>query len=140
MSLANIRRAFRTAYREVIPDLPTQFPNRDFTPPANGVWAALFVMPAANSVKTLGRGGDNLQTGITQIDINVPTLTGVNELDQYSDLLVDSFWAGRRLVYDDQVIKIRIAEPSTDRSAEGSAHTVRSVTVYWESESQRTGA
>lgn len=140
MSIAKIRRAFRTAYREVIPDLPTEFPNREFTPPANQVWASLFVIPAANSVKTLGRSGDNLQTGITQIDINVPTLTGINVLDEYTDRLVNFFWAGRRLVHDGQVVKIRIAEPSSDRSAENSAHTVRSVTVYWESESQRTGA
>lgn len=140
MSIAKIRRAFRTAYREAIPDLPTQFPNRDFTAPANGVWASLFIMPAARSVKSLGRRGDDLQTGITQIDINVPTHTGINELDHYSDLLVNSFWAGRRLTHDGQVVKIRIAEPSSDRAAEGSAHTVRSVTVYWESDSQRTGA
>lgn len=140
MSIAKIRRAFRAAYREVIPDLPTQFPNRDFTPPADAVWAALFVVPSANTVRTLGRGGDNRQTGITQIDINVPTLSGINTLDEYTDLLVNCFWAGRRIKYDGQVIRIRIAEPSPDRSAAGSAHTVRSITVYWESVSQRKGA
>lgn len=140
MSIAKIRRAFRTAYREVIPDLPTQFANRSFTPPANDVWAALFVVPAANSVKSLGSGGDNMQSGYTQIDINVPTDTGINVLDAYTDLLVNSFWAGRRLVYDGQVVTIRIAEPSSDRGAEGTSHTVRSITVYWESDSQRTGA
>lgn len=140
MSIAKIRRAFRAAYREVLPDIPTEFPNREFTPPARGVWASLFVIPARRTVKSLGDGGDDLQTGFTQVDIKVPTHEGINALDDYQDLLVNSFWAGRRLQFDGQVIKIRYTETAPDRPAEGSSHVVRSITIYWESNSQRTGA
>jgi hypothetical protein len=54
-TFADIESALRTAWSGVLA-YPTAYEGRDFTPPDNAPWCALFTLPASSGVAGLGQG------------------------------------------------------------------------------------
>lgn len=52
-TFADIESALRTAWAGVLP-YPTAYEGRDFTPPDNAPWCAMYTLPASSAVAGLG--------------------------------------------------------------------------------------
>ncbi len=57
------------------------WPNKSFTPPASGPWAAIHFIPTQPVVATCGIGGDDEVDGIFQVDLNYPPNSGTAAID-----------------------------------------------------------
>ena len=131
MSLQKVNAALVQAYQAMALGLPTGYETKDFTPPASGNWAAVFNIPAERSPATLGDTGQDLQTGVFQIDFHVPENTGTKQLLDWADQTVAAFKAGRGLLYNGQAVRIRRTQPSPIMKAEDGATFVISLSIYW---------
>jgi hypothetical protein len=128
VSLANIRAALVDAYESLNLELETAHENRPFTPGADP-WAALFVVPNAPAVATLGDGGEDEHSGFMQIDLNFPQHTGTSEVLAAADEIRAYFVAGRRLIYEGQEVLIRSSGRSAGLNVNGWYRV--SMTVFW---------
>lgn len=119
MSELRINAALVSAYRAVMPTLPTAFEGAPFTPPAGQKWGQLTNLRAGADVASLGVGGLDEHTGVLQIDISVPEGTGTGELLRNADTLRAYFVAGRHFTYQDQSVRVRRADVSSIRRVDG---------------------
>jgi len=132
MSMLDVNAALVQAYRDMGFSLPTGYETRDFAPPANSAWAAVFNMPASRSPDTMGDGGDDLYSGLMQIDFHSVQNSGTAILLNYADSVVNFLPAGKRVSYNGQDVRIRRVVPSPIRKTEGGSGYVISLSVYWE--------
>ena len=128
MSELKINAALVSAYRAVMPSLPTAFEGVAFTPATGTKWAALNNLRAGADVASLGVGGQDEHTGVLQIDVNVPEGTGTGELLADADTLRGYFIAGRSFTYQTQTVRVRRADVSQVRRVDGWLRVSVSVT------------
>lgn len=76
MSLATAQAALITAAIDNLGGIPTEYENIEFTKPTNAKWAQMFFIPNQPEVETLGPNGEDLVTGILQVNVNYPVGTG----------------------------------------------------------------
>lgn len=132
MSITQVNSALVQAYRDLGAGLPTAYEARDFTPPANTAWAAVFNLPASLAVDTLGDDGLNEYVGLFQIDFHVKENSGTAILLNYADNVIAALPPGKRLKYEDQEVRVRRVVPSPIRRSDGGAGFVISLSVYWQ--------
>lgn len=132
MSILQVNGALVKAYKDLNLSLPTAYETREFTPPTDTAWAAVFNLPASLSVDTMGDDGINLYVGLFQIDIHTPDKAGTAVPLNYADTIIAALPPGKRVAYEDQEVRIRRVSPSPIRASEGSAGYVISLSVYWE--------
>lgn len=98
-------------------------------------WAAWFNLPASTDVASLGVGGNDETVGVFQVDLNYPLNDGTANILAAVQKLRDYFVAGRRLVYQDQTVKVERVTRNNLRPVDGwqrinvsifySAYTIR---------------
>lgn len=77
MSLSTVQAALCTLATTALGDIPTEWPNSALLRPvAAEKWAQVFFLPGQPAVKTLGPGGEDIVSGIFQIDLNYQKNTG----------------------------------------------------------------
>jgi len=67
----------------------------------------------------------------------VPENSGTGDLHRYADKLLTHFTPGQRFSYNQQEVKVRRSSPSPIRKDRDSASYIISVSVFWDSRSQR---
>lgn len=132
MSILQVNSALVQSYKDLGLSLPTSYETRDFSPPSNTAWAAVFNLPASLAPDTLGDEGQNKYVGVFQIDFHSTENSGTAILLNYGDTVITAYKLGRRLIYETQNVRIRRASPSSIRRTEGGAGYVLSMSVYWE--------
>jgi hypothetical protein len=132
MDINKVSAALVSAYKTVLPELPTQYESVAFAAPNQGMWVRVFNRPGSNDVATLGTGGEDNLTGFFQINIHQPQLKGTKPLNDKASQFINLFKAGSRFTYQGVEVKIRRAVPSGVGSVEGFADDVITVTVYWD--------
>lgn len=132
----DIRSALVEAVKACLPDLPTAFENLRFDKPQPGSpWAAMFLLPVNSTVETLGDGGFDLKTGILQLDLNYPLLSG--EYDQLvsAGKIAAYFKAGNRFSYGGH--QVMCVSCNRSRGREVAGYWKVSVSVVWRAFAQR---
>jgi hypothetical protein len=81
------------------------------------------------SVNTLGDAGDDLHTGIFQIDLNVPPNTGTGALLGYADTLRTAFKAGTTATHGMQ--SVLILSCSRSKLSQGGGWLTISMSISW---------
>lgn len=89
--------------------------NRAFTPTAGTEWAELYVIPNQPEVASLGEDGQDIHTGLLQINLNYPAGAGAGAAKAKATAIRDYFYAGRAFAYSGQSVEI----VSAGRSAVG---------------------
>jgi hypothetical protein len=117
------------------PPLPTAYPYKEFVAPASGNWLGVNMLDGDRFVASLGDNGEDGWEGIMQIDVHTPENSGPKFMNEAMGKLLFHFYAGKRLEYNGQMVKIRRSSPSSVRR-EGASY-VKSVSVYWSSWTQR---
>ena len=130
MSLAQIESALIAAYEGAGLGLATAYENRDFDPPNESAWAALYVIPNQPEVITLGNGGEDDHSGILQINLNYPLNAGNGAVLAMADAIRDVFEAGVDLTYEDQVVVITGCGRSSGARELGMYKIILSITWY----------
>jgi hypothetical protein len=136
MSANDIDAALIAAYQASGLGLPTAYDGEEFTPPANGsAWARVTQLPSGNEIRSLGVGGMDRQQGILQIDFSTELGSGRATLLGYVQAMFDQFVGGQSFTSGGQAVRIRIAERSNIREADGYQRVT--VSVYWEANTIR---
>lgn len=69
--------------------------NMEEDPPSDGVWCSTFFLPAQPVPNALGGQGDDIVTGIYQIDLNYPRGEGRANIIAKYEAIRTYFYAGR---------------------------------------------
>lgn len=128
MSALKINAALVTAYRAVLPSIPTAFEGVAFAPTVGQKWAQVTNLRAGDDVASLGVGGQDESTGVFQIDVSVPENTGTAALLADADTLRAYFVAGRLFTYQTQTVRVVRADISSCRRVDGWLRISASVT------------
>lgn len=113
-----------------IPATNVAYEQREFTPPADGsLWYSLNNLPGGRDPNTLGDAGEDLYTGVFQIDVWGQQGQGVRPVLEAAGALTAYYKAGRSFTKDGQAVRIRKSELSTPRR--DGVRLVSSVSVYW---------
>lgn len=135
-NLVNIDAALVQAYLAVGLGLPTAYENKDFAPPSAN-WASVSNHPAGKNPVTLGDGGEDNTSGYFQIDLHTPENKGRTALLGLADTVLGYFFSGQRFQSNGQVVTIRRSSLSPIHKDDQTASFVLSVSVYWDSRSNR---
>lgn len=103
---SHIEKALTKAYIDGGFDLQTQYPNRSFEPPVDGLWARFSVLPTQPSTFTLGTNGYDEHLGLMQIDLYAPFNKGLSQLHDKCDEVLNYFVAGKAFAYEQQQVLI----------------------------------
>jgi hypothetical protein len=133
----DINAALVTAYQDVNLGLRTAYEVRDFRPPADGTYAAVYNLYGDAGPATMGETGEDNYAGIFQVSIYVPENSGTGQLHTHADSLLSYFKAGRSFIYNGQEVKVRRSSPSPIRKDPESASYIISVSIRWDARSQR---
>lgn len=140
MSATQIDAALIQAAQEVLASLPVETPvaweEDAFTPPDQGRWAAVFMLPAGSPPVTLGVAGQDEHTGLMQIDINTQRNAGTGEHREFFDAIAAAFPAGKRLTYQSQCVVITGCSRGSTRPVGAFART--SISITWVARTTRT--
>ena len=107
MSQSDIKAALIQHYLAGRFGLKTAYENREFEPQDGTPWARLTFIPAQPSVASLGDAGEDLHSGVFQIDLFYPSGTGDGEASTKADAIRASFRAGFSFSYNGQVVTVR---------------------------------
>jgi len=129
MSVSTAQTALFTAAISALGSIPTAFENVPFTKPVNAKWAALFFLPNRPGVETLGSVGQDMVTGIMQIDINYPQDTGDSAARADFETIRVAFKAGYSFTSSGQVVTITNCGRSAGRLVDQFYRV--STTVSW---------
>jgi hypothetical protein len=89
---------------------PTEYPNVDFEPPADGsVWCRSTVMPGTPSIASMGVGGLNYYPGIYQVDVFSPKGKGAGDAETLAESIKALFTRGTTLTEDGETILCRLS-------------------------------
>lgn len=131
MNESYIISALTQAYLDVGLDLPTAYPNAFFDPAGKDLWVAVSFLPVHPEPVTLGEQGMDESTGIFQLDINCLLGSGTSEVSAVADQLRNSFTAGQKFVYMEQVVDI--VSCGREPAIESSNYFRIPVSVIWSS-------
>lgn len=129
MALSDVRKALVAAYVAMGLDLPTQWENKYFDPPAGANWARFNWTPGQPEVSTLGEAGVDFCRGFVQISLVFPEDSGEEEAMTLADQFRPVFWAGRSFTYDGQAVTIQSTGRSSGQYVENSYRVY--VTINW---------
>lgn len=111
--------------------MPYAVPNAPFEKPGSDPWGKVIILYNDPRVATLGADGQDGHTGILQIDLNYPLLTGDAAVMAKADELSNFFTAGKRLaVGGANQLTITSCGRSHGREVDGWYRV--SVSVAWE--------
>jgi len=122
--------ALQQAFMDGAFGLPIAYENRDYNPLPGTPYAALYVIPNQPSVNTLGDGGQDLITGIMQVDLNYPVGSGTGVAKQMATTIRDYFKAGTVFTFSGQDVFI----VSSGRGIGGDVDSFYrlSNTIFWQ--------
>lgn len=135
--LQYINAALVEGYKAMGLALPTGKEAKDFTPPQGEPWAQYTNLLGDAAPATMGDGGEDNYSGIFQIDFFVPENDGTGRLLIFAGQTIMHFKAGRVFSFNGQEVKVRRSSPSPIRRNESGGSYLISVSVYWDSRSQR---
>lgn len=119
MSLKNIESALIAGYLGAGLNLPTQYENVDFVKPNGSPWAAVYFLPAAPVVSSLGDDGLDEYDGLLQIDLNYVRNGGRSLSRDHYDRLREFFKAGVVHSHAGQLVACTGCEMSPAREVDG---------------------
>ncbi len=122
--------ALHNAFTDGAFGLSAAYENKEFEPVPGTPWAELFIIPNQPIVNTLGDGGQDLITGIFQINLNYPVGGGAGEAKQKATAVRDYFYAGRVFTYLAQDVHIISAGRGISRNVD-SWYKV-TTTIFWQ--------
>jgi hypothetical protein len=93
MSTSQIRAALETALATVTPNLPTEYENVNFEPPASGAYQRTHLMPGDPVNDTFG-DDQKREQGIFQVLLYYPTGTGPGAATAQAELIKTKFKRG----------------------------------------------
>jgi hypothetical protein len=129
MSLSTVETALITAAEAKLTGVSTSYANAKFTPPAGAKWASIHFLPNRPEVETLGAAGEDMVTGILQIDMNYPQGTGTSAARTDFETIRSGFSAGTRLTSSTQVVTVVNCGKSQGRLVDEWYRV--SSTIYW---------
>lgn len=155
MSTVDIRKALNTAANDfltanasidtvgegTISGLPTLaaasigWENRNFDPAGKEPWAAVFFVPNAPQMRTIGPRGYDQETGFLQIDFNVAPGKGAKTLSDWEYKARLYFHPGRFFTYSGQSLIVTSTGMSAGRHVEN--YFRKSLTVAFRSHIKR---
>jgi len=136
MTVLQMDAALITAYQALALGLATSYDGEEFTPPTDGSdWARCSQLPSGTTVRSLGIAGRDNHRGIFQIDYNSEAGSGRAVLLGYVQATLDQFVAGKGFTSGGQLVRIRSAERSSVREADG--YQRATVSIFWEADSIR---
>lgn len=106
MSLATAQAALIAAAIQQLGGIPTEFENVEFTKPTNAKWAQMFFIPNTPEVETLGPTGEDLATGLLQVNVNYPMDTGTLAATADFEAFRAGFPAGRHITIAADALQI----------------------------------
>lgn len=97
----DIETALRNGYLAAVTDAETltAFENVSFDSKDKDIWYQFHYLPNRPEVATLGSGGQDIVTGIVQIDVNIKLGSGKTGLKTVETALRSAFTAGARFTY-----------------------------------------
>lgn len=101
--------AARLAALTLSPVMPVSYPNRSFSPPANGKYLRARHLPNTTTQITLGASGFNRHQGLFQIDVMWPLNAGETEPKEIAGAIIAQFKRGTEFTREG--LLIRIPEP-----------------------------
>lgn len=119
MSLQKIEAALIGGYVGAGLNLPTQWENVDFNKPASSPWAAVYFIPSAPIVSSLGDDGLDEYDGFLQIDLNYPRNTSKKLSRDHYEILRQKFCAGNYYTHHGQSVACTACEMSPAREVDG---------------------
>lgn len=93
--------------------------NRRFNPGNKDPWAKVTILPAASVGGTVGHGGFDQETGILQIDINIPQNVGEFDMVPWHTKSRVFFHKGRTFTFEAHSVLVIGNEMSQGRLVEG---------------------
>lgn len=138
MSEAKIRHALVTALEDSTFDLSTVYDNVGaFEPDPSIAYAEFFFMSNPPQPVTMGDDGEDLHTGIVQINLNYPLNGGIGEALDQVDYLRTVLKPSAPLVHESQVVRIRTCGISGPPQKVNGFYQII-VSITWRSMSART--
>jgi hypothetical protein len=102
--------------------------NAAFKPVAGTPWAELYVLPSQPEVASLSARGQDIHTGILQINLNYPADTGAGVAKSKATDIRNYFYAGRVFTYSGQAVEIVNAGRGPGRTVDSFYQVILSVT------------
>ena len=110
-------------------------PNMKETPPSGSRWAQTFLLPNQPDPTGLGNSGDDVVTGIFQVDLNYPLGEGESNIIAKAESIRTYFKAGRKFTSGTTSVAIRSAGRSPGTVVDQNYRI--SMTIAWEVRIQR---
>jgi hypothetical protein len=98
--------AARLAAMTFSPVMPVSYPNRSFSPPANGKYLRARHLPNTTTQITLGASGFNRHQGLFQIDVMWPLDAGEVAPKEIAGAIIANFKLGTEFTREDLLIRI----------------------------------
>lgn len=136
MSFPRIHSALINAYQGAGLALTTAMEGREFTPPNNGAFARITILPTDADPVELGSTGRDEHTGILQIDIWSPVDEGRAVTLARIETLRTYLKAGATFDYSGQIVRIRKNHPRAITFHQG--RCLASIDIYWRARVSRT--
>jgi hypothetical protein len=132
MSTAAIKSALTQAFvaSALFSENKISFPNRKFTPPQVGPWAALHFSSQEASIASNGAGGLDRVDGFMQIDLNYPLDSGTGQISDMVDDLRVLFKAGTSFTYGGEYATVVSCSESAARKIESNFRVSVTVRFY----------
>jgi hypothetical protein len=130
----------QTALMQAVVDSPLDLPfagdNLPFEKPANQApWAAVFIIPATVQAASVGVDGQDLYSGLLQIDLNYQKHTGTSASLLKADEVAGFFKAGAK--FSAGVADVLISSCSRSRGRDVDGWYRVSMSVVWETRINR---
>ena len=110
--------------------LPFAVENESYTPVTGTPYAQLFILPNQPTVSTMGDSGQDLITGLMQVNLNYPVGDGSGLAKQKATAIRNVFKAGYRPSYDGQEVFITSSGRGIARNQDSWYQVV--VNIIWE--------
>jgi len=104
--------------------------NQSEDPPTGTPYAQLFILPNQPTVSTMGDSGQDLITGLMQVNLNYPIGDGAGEAKQKATEIREVFKAGYRPTYDGQEVFITSSGRGIARNQDSWFQVI--VNIIWE--------
>jgi hypothetical protein len=129
VSLSTVETALLTAVATPLTSISTCYENVQFDPPAAAKWARVFFMPNTPEVETLGAAGEDMVTGLLQVDMSYPQNAGTSAPRADYETMRATFYPGARFTSSTQAVMVTSFAKSGGRLVDQWYRV--SFTVYW---------
>lgn len=135
MSMPDVREALQQGFVDGAFNIQTFIENEKFTPPNGVEWAMMFFLPNEPEPTGLGLKGEDLVTGILQVDLNYPLGRGTKNVFAKYEEIRKYFFAGRKFT-------VGTSSPAIISAGSSAASVVNQnyrlpVNIVWEVRIQR---